>query len=58
MGILHKAMDKTEQLYRRGEDNIGQLTGNDKLENAGTRVSSTDLAPLVVIGSGATALLH
>lgn len=37
MGILDKAMDKAEQLIGEAKEKLGQLTGNEKLENAGKR---------------------
>jgi uncharacterized protein YjbJ (UPF0337 family) len=37
VGILDKAMDKAEQLIGEAKEKIGQLTGNEKLENTGTR---------------------
>jgi uncharacterized protein YjbJ (UPF0337 family) len=37
VGILDKAMDKAEQLIGEAKEKLGQLTGNEKLENAGKR---------------------
>jgi uncharacterized protein YjbJ (UPF0337 family) len=37
MGILDKAKDKAEQLIGEAKEKIGQLTGNESLENAGKR---------------------
>ncbi len=37
MGILDKAKDKAEQLIGEAKEKIGQLTGNENLENAGKR---------------------
>lgn len=37
MGILDKAMDKAEQLIGEAKEKLGQLAGNEKLENAGKR---------------------
>jgi uncharacterized protein YjbJ (UPF0337 family) len=37
MGILDKAKDKAEQLIGEAKEKIGQMTGNESLENAGKR---------------------
>ena len=37
MGILDKAMDKAGQFIGEAKEKIGQLTGNEELENTGTR---------------------
>ncbi|MGH3772895.1 MAG: CsbD family protein [Pseudonocardiaceae bacterium] len=37
MGILDKAKNKAEQLIGEAKEKIGQLTGNESLENAGKR---------------------
>jgi uncharacterized protein YjbJ (UPF0337 family) len=37
MGIFDKAKDKAEQLIGEAKEKIGQVTGNDSLENAGKR---------------------
>jgi uncharacterized protein YjbJ (UPF0337 family) len=37
MGILDKAKDKAEQLIGEAKEKIGQMTGNEALENAGKR---------------------
>jgi len=37
MGILDKAKDKAEQLIGEAKEKIGQITGNESLENAGKR---------------------
>ena len=37
MGIFDKAKDKAEQLIGEAKEKIGQLTGNESLENAGKR---------------------
>ncbi len=37
MGILDKVMDKAEQLIGEAKEKLGQLAGNEKLENAGKR---------------------
>ncbi|MGH3885665.1 MAG: CsbD family protein [Pseudonocardiaceae bacterium] len=35
MGIFDKAKDKVEQLIGEAKEKIGQMTGNERLENAG-----------------------
>ena len=35
VGILDKAMDKAEQLIGEAKEKLGQLTGNEKLEDSG-----------------------
>jgi uncharacterized protein YjbJ (UPF0337 family) len=37
MGVFDKAKDKAEQLIGEAKEKIGQLTGNESLENAGKR---------------------
>ena len=37
MGIFDKAKDKAEQLIGEAKEKIGQLTGNESVENAGKR---------------------
>jgi uncharacterized protein YjbJ (UPF0337 family) len=37
MGIFDKAKDKAEQLIGEVKEKIGQMTGNESLENAGNR---------------------
>lgn len=37
MGIFDKARDKAEQLIGEAKEKIGQVTGNESLENAGKR---------------------
>lgn len=37
MGILDKVKDKAEQLIGEAKEKIGQMTGNESLENAGKR---------------------
>jgi len=37
VGILDKVMDKAEQLIGEAKEKLGQLAGNEKLENAGKR---------------------
>jgi uncharacterized protein YjbJ (UPF0337 family) len=37
MGILDKARDKAEQLIGEAKEKIGQMTGNESLEDAGKR---------------------
>ena len=37
MGILDKVKDKAEQLIGEAKEKIGQMTGNENLENSGTR---------------------
>jgi uncharacterized protein YjbJ (UPF0337 family) len=37
MGIFDKAKDKAEQLIGEAKEKIGQMTGNESLENAGKR---------------------
>jgi uncharacterized protein YjbJ (UPF0337 family) len=37
MGIFDKAKDKAEQLIGEVKEKIGQMTGNESLENAGKR---------------------
>jgi uncharacterized protein YjbJ (UPF0337 family) len=37
MGIFDKAKDKAEQLIGEAKEKIGQITGNESLENAGKR---------------------
>lgn len=37
MGIFDKAKDKAEQLIGEVKEKIGQVTGNESLENAGKR---------------------
>ena len=37
MGIFDKARDKAEQLIGEAKEKIGQLTGNESVENAGKR---------------------
>ncbi|MGH3477960.1 MAG: CsbD family protein [Pseudonocardiaceae bacterium] len=35
MGIFDKARDKAEQLIGEAKEKIGQMTGNESLENSG-----------------------
>jgi uncharacterized protein YjbJ (UPF0337 family) len=35
MGVFDKVKDKAEQLMGEAKEKIGQLTGNESLENAG-----------------------
>jgi len=37
MGIFDKAKDKAEQLIGEVKEKIGQMTGNESLENSGNR---------------------
>ena len=37
MGIFDKVKDKAEQLIGEAKEKIGQMTGNESLENAGKR---------------------
>jgi uncharacterized protein YjbJ (UPF0337 family) len=37
VGILDKVKDKAEQLIGEAKEKIGQMTGNESLENAGKR---------------------
>jgi uncharacterized protein YjbJ (UPF0337 family) len=37
MGILDKVKDKAEQLIGEAKEKIGQITGNESLEDAGKR---------------------
>ena len=37
MGVFDKVKDKAEQLIGEAKEKIGQLTGNESLENAGKR---------------------
>ncbi|HEV7829080.1 MAG TPA: CsbD family protein [Pseudonocardiaceae bacterium] len=37
MGILDKIKDKAEQFIGEAREKIGQMTGNESLENAGTQ---------------------
>lgn len=37
MGILDKVKDKAEQLIGEAKEKIGQMTGNESVENAGKR---------------------
>jgi uncharacterized protein YjbJ (UPF0337 family) len=37
MGILDKVKDKAEQLIGEAKEKIGQMTGNENLENSGKR---------------------
>jgi uncharacterized protein YjbJ (UPF0337 family) len=37
VGIFDKAKDKAEQLIGEAKEKIGQLTGNESVENAGKR---------------------
>lgn len=37
MGILDKVKDKAEQLIGGAKEKLGQMTGNESLENAGER---------------------
>ncbi len=37
MGILDKARDKAEQLIGEAKEKLGQMTGNESLEDAGKR---------------------
>jgi uncharacterized protein YjbJ (UPF0337 family) len=37
MSIFDKAKDKAEQLIGEAKEKVGQLTGNESLENAGKR---------------------
>jgi uncharacterized protein YjbJ (UPF0337 family) len=37
MGVFDKVKDKAEQLMGEAKEKIGQLTGNESLENAGKR---------------------
>lgn len=37
MGIFDKVKDKAEQLIGEAKEKIGQLTGNESVENAGKR---------------------
>ncbi|MGH3898751.1 MAG: CsbD family protein [Pseudonocardiaceae bacterium] len=37
MGIFDKARDKAEQLIGEAKEKIGQMTGNESVENSGKR---------------------
>jgi uncharacterized protein YjbJ (UPF0337 family) len=37
MGVFDKVKDKAEQLIGEAKEKIGQLTGNESIENAGKR---------------------
>lgn len=37
VGILDKVRDKAEQLFGEAKEKLGQMTGNESLENAGKR---------------------